>query len=256
MSVFLPFPSTQEVAAVEHQVHLAEAAELKRLEKRNLLESFLLEMQSALRGPKASLLGGTDGEANRRLQEKEHWMLDNQEASESEFEATRKELEDFLHTECAAYFAALQDEKKEQEERLEKGAAEAAAVAAASGGRDDVDVKLPPSQCLKRAKKNKEEANELFKGETPKSTIRLPSGTLPTTTTTSGMSQFLFIFVSRRKHGTRCPALRQGPAVLGQALRLASGRKGGKRFSETLSEPQPGPVLSASRRHRPLRFDV
>ncbi|CDJ56343.1 DnaK family domain containing protein, putative, partial [Eimeria maxima] len=154
----------QELRNIDQLMVEKEEKEQRRLQQRNKLETFLLEMQAAARRKEgASLL---QQHVQQLLQEKEHWLLDNAAAAEEEFAAALQQVEETIKKDCKEYFIAIEEEKKKKEQELQEAAAAAAAAnaaAAAAGGGEDMDVKLPNSQCIKRAKKNKDEANELFK---------------------------------------------------------------------------------------------
>ncbi|KAL8424798.1 hypothetical protein Efla_001012 [Eimeria flavescens] len=155
-------PQTLQLLQEEDaSVGAVETAELQRLEARNALEAFLLEMQAAARGPRGASLQRPD--IQQLLTQTEHWLLDNEAASQGECLAALEKVRETVKTECSEYFEAVASERQQQETELEASAAAAAAAAAASGSKEDTDVKLPPSQCIKRAKKNKDEANELFR---------------------------------------------------------------------------------------------
>ena len=149
----------QMLQQLDADIGAIETAELRRLEQRNRLEAYLLEMQAAARGPRGAPL--QQQHVQQLLQETEHWLLDHDEATETECAEALQRVKETLERDCKDYFEAIEAERQQKETALESNAAAAAAAATA---KDDMDVKLPNSQCLKRAKKNKEEANELFKG--------------------------------------------------------------------------------------------
>ncbi|PFH31651.1 tetratricopeptide repeat-containing protein [Besnoitia besnoiti] len=146
--------------ALASRLALTEAQELARRAVRNSMESYLFQMQGALCGPHRALFSEADRTAiTALLRENEDWLLDHPEAAQREFEEKFESLKAELQQRCAAYFAAVEQEKAAKEKELE----EAARAAAVNAQGEDLDVKLPNSQCLKRAKKNKDEGNELFK---------------------------------------------------------------------------------------------
>lgn len=149
----------QSLQQLDSAVGAVETAELRRLERRNELEAYLLEMQAASRRSGGSSL--MKPEIQELLQQTEHWLLDTENATEEEFAAALQRVKETLQRECSDFFAAAAAERQKQETELEA----AAAATAAANVKEDMDVKLPNSQCIKRAKKNKEEANELFRGE-------------------------------------------------------------------------------------------
>ncbi|XP_026193406.1 uncharacterized protein LOC34619834 [Cyclospora cayetanensis] len=134
-----------------------EAAEVRRLEKRNILEAYLLEIQAAARGPQGAPLNKPH--IKEMLKQKEHWLLDNDCATADAYGEALQQVKDTLEKDCSEYFAAVEAERQQKDRELESHAA----AAGGADAKEDMDVKLPNSQCIKRAKKNKDEANELFK---------------------------------------------------------------------------------------------
>ncbi|KAL8275885.1 hypothetical protein Esti_000221 [Eimeria stiedai] len=146
----------QVLQGIDRELGSVETAELQRLEARNCLEAYLLEMQAAARGPRGASL--QQPAVQQLLTETEHWLLDHEAATQAECAAALERVKETLESQCKDYFEAVASDRKKQETDLE-----ASAAAAAANVKEDMDVKLPNSQCIKRAKKNKEEANELFR---------------------------------------------------------------------------------------------
>ncbi|EPR57708.1 tetratricopeptide repeat-containing protein [Toxoplasma gondii TgCatPRC2] len=143
--------------ALSARLEETEAKELARCAVRNAMESYLFQMQGALSGAHAHLF--TDKEAiHSLLRQAEDWLLDHPDADTTAFETQFGALKAALEEQCRSYFEAVQREKEQKERELEE-----AARVAASNAQEDLDVKLPNSQCIKRAKKNKDEGNELFR---------------------------------------------------------------------------------------------
>ncbi|CBZ49689.1 putative DNAK family domain containing protein [Neospora caninum Liverpool] len=143
--------------ALATRLAATEAKELARCAVRNAMEAYLFQMQGALSGPHANLFRDKE-EISGILRTNEDWLLDHPDADQEAFEAKFESLKQMLQEKCANYFDAVEKERQQKERELED-----AARLAASNAQEDLDVKLPNSQCIKRAKKNKDEGNELFK---------------------------------------------------------------------------------------------
>lgn len=139
-----------------------ERDELSRRAMRNSFESYLLQMKAAFHGPHKDLLASQKKELEKLLTDKEHWLLDHPDVPEAEYRANFDAVKKEIEVKCAAYFEAVEKERERKDEEISQAARD---VALSAGGGEDMDVKLPNSQCLKRAKKNKDEGNELFKGK-------------------------------------------------------------------------------------------
>ncbi|PHJ22540.1 tetratricopeptide repeat-containing protein [Cystoisospora suis] len=149
----------KKLKALNDKIGKIEREEISRQSMRNSFESYLLQMKAAFYGPHKDLLRSQKTELEKYLTDQEHWLLDHPDAPESEYKANFDMVKKEMEEKCASYFEAVEKERERKEEEINQAARD---VASAGGG-EDMDVKLPNSQCLKRAKKNKDEGNELFK---------------------------------------------------------------------------------------------
>jgi heat shock protein 4 len=161
-------PSLAAALAAEARLRAEEQAAKDVAAARNSLEAYIFEARAHLSHRKhGSLL--PQAEVSAALTEAEDWLLDYEETGPAALEAYRArlaELDAKVKTLGAAFFAKLEEERVAKERALEREAAEAAAEAAANPeepeDHDNRALRFP--ERMRIVEKNKDEANELFKG--------------------------------------------------------------------------------------------
>eukprot|EP00922_Rhytidocystis_sp_ex-Travisia-forbesii_P049924 GHVS01074316.1.p1 GENE.GHVS01074316.1~~GHVS01074316.1.p1 ORF type:complete len:819 (+),score=125.87 GHVS01074316.1:153-2609(+) len=155
-------PAIAEQKDMEKEMSIIEILENKRMTMRNSFEAYILKMQAVLNNNKYRDLVDT-AKAEKLLRDADNWFTDRPYPDSTlynEYLDLFEKLERDLAEPFRKYFEKIEAEKKQFEEELSN----TAMTAAANGRDEDPDTKLPPSQCLKRALKNKEEGSELLKG--------------------------------------------------------------------------------------------
>jgi len=148
---------------VEENFSTVEGAELHRFTRRNELESFILTMQSAVTGVNKDVIAPKKAEMDCLLEEADSWLLNSDpcETSATEYESRYIALNSALRSLCPAYFQKLEGDSLRQEQEIEAAAKE---THSKRGPVEDHDFrKLPNSQRIEKAKRNKEEGNDIFK---------------------------------------------------------------------------------------------
>jgi cell division ATPase FtsA len=149
---------------LERWIQEVDGEETARLAKMNELESYLYQVRDWTQGKDKALLKP----AEAKLDE---WILWNEDSQFAEVPTTLKqytdklaEVQDFLRTECAAFFEQQQKKKEDDEAKLAE-ASEAEKKRRQELGMDfDKDERaMPKSERFRLAGKQKEEGNELFK---------------------------------------------------------------------------------------------
>lgn len=156
-------------AAVKFELEMQARDESIRriMAERNSLESYILEMRSAVHKKHGDKIDAA--RLNAVLDEYENWMYDEGYSTtdvaviESKNAAIRSSVGEL----CADFFALSEADRRATEQELELEAARAAAEKAANGEEDeDHDTrKLRKADRMRLVVKNKEEGTELFKGK-------------------------------------------------------------------------------------------
>jgi len=150
------------IQSVENEMRQIEGSEKVRLLHRNDLEGYILSMLEAVNGPQKDLIAPTKDSFERLIQEAENWFFecDPDSTSSEDYVSRRKSLDTSLRGLCPQYFEKLQSDVDRQEKEIETAAKEMMK----NRQTEDHDTrKLPNSQRLEKAKKNKDEGNEVFK---------------------------------------------------------------------------------------------
>jgi len=158
--------SAEDVAslkALEETFAAVESAEIHRFSRRNELESFILTMQSAVDGPHKDVIAPTKVQFGRLLADADSWLLgsDPQDTPSEEYESRYRDLNASLRSACPGYFAKLENDFLQREKELEAAARD---TQSKRGPVEDHDIrKLTNSQRIEKAKRNKDEGNDIFK---------------------------------------------------------------------------------------------
>lgn len=160
-----------ELAAIretEERVEAVHSEEVRRLEKRNALESYVYQVRGWLDGKDGKLL--KPDVVNPFLDKVVLWFEDAEMAEEptslETYSAKLQETEDFVKKEGAEFFERQAKEREDQEKALEKAAAEERERRKELGMDFDKDERhMKKEDRLRLAVKNKDEGNDMFKAQ-------------------------------------------------------------------------------------------
>merc|ERR550514_322 len=162
----LPAEELEKVAELERGVADVDAAEVRRLDIRNRLESYIYQVRGWLSGKDGELL--QPAALGPRLDEVQLWFEDAEYSEEeTTYEAYAAKLEDvqeFVQREGAAYFEKQVRDREAQEKAIEE-ATEAERQRRKDLGMDEDkdDRRMRKEDRLRLAAKNKDEGNDMFK---------------------------------------------------------------------------------------------
>mmetsp|Transcript_20824 Transcript_20824/g.65483 ORF Transcript_20824/g.65483 Transcript_20824/m.65483 type:complete len:673 (+) Transcript_20824:42-2060(+) len=149
-----------ELVAAEDAMCRRDEALAAAAERRNALETRILELRAARNGPRGALF---PAEFGAELDALETWLFEQED--DADFAAKLAELETAAREACPDYFAALEADKAARDEALEAAAAEAVDDDERREDRLDADTRrLKFSDRFRLVEKNKNEGSELFKG--------------------------------------------------------------------------------------------
>ena len=152
------------LAALEDEMAIRDAAVALVAERRNALETRILELRSARNGPNGELL--ENPKLTEGIDGAEAWLWETEADEPGPFAEKLIELDQLARDLCPTYFAAIDAEKARVEAELLEAEKEA--------GSDDDEAredrlnadtrKLKFSDRFRLVQKNKDEGTELFKG--------------------------------------------------------------------------------------------
>ncbi|KAF4714319.1 hypothetical protein FOZ63_004913, partial [Perkinsus olseni] len=151
-------PKERELEEWMQDVHDKETS---RLLAKNAFETYIYTVRDWMNGDKEGLL--PKDKIAPRLDKEELWFEDGQYAevpvSTEQYQDRLKALEDFVQSEGEAFFKAREEDRQKAEKELEERAAQEKGKE-----KEDHDYrKMPASERLRMAAKNKEEGNVVFK---------------------------------------------------------------------------------------------
>merc|ERR550514_1017430 len=164
----LPAEELEKVAELERGVADVDAAEVRRLDIRNRLESYIYQVRGWLSGKDGELL--QPAALGPRLDEVQLWFEDAEYSEEeTTYEAYAAKLEDvqeFVQREGAAYFEKQVRDREAQEKAIEE-ATEAERQRRKDLGMDEDkdDRRMRKEDRLRLAAKNKDEGNDMLKAQ-------------------------------------------------------------------------------------------
>lgn len=146
----------QELVHVENKMEAIEENEICRMKYKNELESYLIYLKTEMEGKFKNLLDNP--KLAELMDEKETWLqnADEYNTVAEEYKSELDNLKNSAEMMCPQFFEQLKAEAEAKEKEIENCAQERRMV-------DDMDIKLTPSQALRKAKKNKDEGNDLYK---------------------------------------------------------------------------------------------
>ncbi|KAF4702746.1 hypothetical protein FOZ62_007881 [Perkinsus olseni] len=151
-------PKERELEEWMQDVHDKETS---RLLAKNAFETYIYTVRDWMNGDKEGLL--PKDKIAPRLDKEELWFEDGQYAevpvSTEQYQDRLKALEEFVQSEGGAFFKAREEDRQKAEKELEERAAQEKGKE-----KEDHDYrKMPASERLRMAAKNKEEGNVVFK---------------------------------------------------------------------------------------------
>lgn len=158
----------EEVAVRERGIEEVHAAETRRLEERNRLESYVYKVRGWLSEKNCELL--KPDTMGPYLNQVELWFEDaayaEPETTLEAYVAKLSEVTTYVETEGAAYFELLRKEKEDKEKALELAADEERKRRQELGMDNDKDERhMKKEDRLRLAAKNKEEGNDMLKAQ-------------------------------------------------------------------------------------------
>lgn len=156
------------VKAEEESIEVVHAKELKRLEVRNALESYVYQVRGWISGKDGALL--KPDTLNPFLDKVQLWFEDAEYAEEptslETYSAKLDEVKATVNTEGAAFFEKQTKDREEQDKAIEKAAEEERQRRKELGMDFDKDDRhMKKEDRLRLAAKNKDEGNDMFKAQ-------------------------------------------------------------------------------------------
>eukprot|EP00439_Symbiodinium_sp_Y106_P077406 s316_g16.t1 len=156
------------VRAHEAEIEAVNSEEVRRLEKRNTLESYVYQVRDWMNGKDGSLLNPS--ELNPLLDKVVLWFEDADMAEEPTSYQTYadklQEVETFVKQSGAAYFEKKAKEFEDQEKAIEEAAAAERERRKELGMDFDKDERtMKKEDRIRLAQKNKDEGNDMFKAQ-------------------------------------------------------------------------------------------
>eukprot|EP00933_Yihiella_yeosuensis_P044365 TRINITY_DN39462_c0_g1_i1.p1 TRINITY_DN39462_c0_g1~~TRINITY_DN39462_c0_g1_i1.p1 ORF type:complete len:735 (+),score=195.67 TRINITY_DN39462_c0_g1_i1:64-2268(+) len=165
----------ESARALEAKIKATHDEEVKRLDKRNSLESYVYKVRDWLHSKDGSLLN--PDVTNPYLDKVVLWFEDADYADEPTslevYTNKLQEVEDFVKKEGAAFFEKKEKEREDHEKALEKAAEEERQRRKELGMDNDKDDRhMKKEDRIRLAAKNKDEGNDMFKAQKYDDAIR------------------------------------------------------------------------------------